>query len=358
MDTNRSWKRTDYALPPKRSLRASDKLGERHQTSDAASKQIQVIQVTESPELPESAAASTQPPTPLEQVLEPPKAQARKPIQTVHEEPTSRADDGVIDLSEPTRGGWLDAIVPEPDDDELRLNVAPVEITEMAVDQQQPGSLADIAPEAGAEAATAALQPPQTNISIQISVPHLRWPKWHLPALPYKRIAIWTAIVVGTIIVAVVGLVVVKHFFFHPKPMQALTGAQALAAGLSRPTFVPVAPKDKPQLAQGNSRGTAFDGRRDSYSYTDSMGGVPFTVSEQPMPATFSSASQGLAAVAKSVGASTVIPTKGLSAYETNNSKTSTQTIVFSVNNLLVFIQSYFPHNNGAWAQYINSLSS
>src|SRR5947207_13603764 len=90
MDTNRFRKRTNYALPPKRPAPVLDQLGQLRQTPAQSP----------SPAAPPSAAPAPKP-------VDPPRP--------VYEPAAAKADDGVIDLSEPTHAGWLDAIAPEAD---------------------------------------------------------------------------------------------------------------------------------------------------------------------------------------------------------------------------------------------------
>lgn len=247
-------------------------------------------------------------------------------------EASNSQDSENIDLNEPWKGGWLDSIA--PNQNSQSVNNGP-EVAEMS--QNLPAA--------------------STNISIQINMPKLHWPKIKLPELPYKKIAIWVAIGVITLTVAVTAIFAVKHFFFKPKPVVSMDSLQGDAAYLSNPTFKPIAPKSKPTLGQGNSQATSFDGKLDSYSFTDSLDGVPLTVSQQPIPATFSSATEALASVAKSMNAKTVIPTSlGSPAYEAYDANTSTQSLIFTINNLLIFIQSNFQHSNSQWTNYIDSL--
>jgi hypothetical protein len=270
----------------------------------------------------------------------------------VYQQTVAQPDEGVINLSEPTHAGWLDAIAPETSEFE---SVEPAPVS----DTNTPATVAEFAAESGAEATAAVLNQPQTNISIQISMPSLpklHWPKIKLPELPYRRIAIWTAAGASTLVVLTGGFYLTRHFIFKTRPLSVAGGSASLAGKLTSPTFVPVAPKNHLELAEGKSQATAFDGKRDSYSYTDTIENVPLTVSEQPIPANFSSAQQAISSIARSMNATSTLKTHGTVAYEAKNSKTSTQTIIFTMDNLLIFMQSNFQHDDGSWENYINSL--
>jgi hypothetical protein len=285
----------------------------------------------------------TQPPSPLGQGRASVVAKSQptpEPPRPVYQQAATKLDENLIDLSEPLHSGWLDAIAPEP--------------------PTTSNNMMEIAPERVSETAEAVQALPATNISIQISMPSIpkfHWPKLPtLPAWPYKLIAVWGAIGAGGLLVLAVGFVLIKHYDFSKSDIPITTGTAALSSALSNPTFVPVAPKNKPQLATGKSQATAFDGHRDTYSYTDNLDNVPLTVSEQPIPANFSSATQAVASIAKSIGAAYTLKPPGTVAYEAESNKTSAQTIVFSADNLLIFIQSNFSHDNGTWQDYIASL--
>jgi hypothetical protein len=330
MDTNRFRKRTDYALPPKRPAPILDELGQLRQAPVVPPQAAQVI--------PPQSTPAPQPIAPVQQggVRTVVKSKpVPEPPRPVYQQATAVTDEALIDLSEPSHGGWLDSIASEP-------------------------LMAEAMSEGGSEAAEMTQALPAANISIQISMPKLpefHWPT--LPTLPYKRIAIWSAAVIASLAVLVGGFLIAKHMFYHPKPAVAIsTGSAALASTLAKPTFVPVAPKTKPQLAEAQSRATAFDGKRDSYSYTDAFQGMPFTVSQQPLPANFSSATQAVAMVAKSIGATATLKTLGTIAYEATDTKSQSQTIVFSIDNLLIFIQSGFTHDSNTWENYIASLQA
>src|ERR1700722_12137200 len=98
MDTNRFRKRTNYALPPKRPAPVLDELGELRQ-APAASVQPAAQTV---PASPKPATATLQP---LGQRAEPPKPAALtpEPPRPVYQPAATKSDEGVIDLSEPTR---------------------------------------------------------------------------------------------------------------------------------------------------------------------------------------------------------------------------------------------------------------
>jgi len=202
----------------------------------------------------------------------------------------------------------------------------------------------------------------ETNININISlpkIPELKLKKPTLPALPnlpYKKIAIYSSIAIAALAIVISSIVLLNHHTTKLKPVVSTSDGHSPNLGLSTPTFTPVAPKDKPQLAKGIS-GTTFDGSRDSYSFTDVLNGTPLVVSQQPIPSKYNSPTAAVEAAAKSIGATTVLPTNNIEAYMATNNTSKSQIIVFSMKDILLFIQSYFTHPASIWADYINNLN-
>jgi hypothetical protein len=329
MDTNRFRKRTDYATPVRRQAPVLDELGQLRQPTAAAPVTLVV------PVLPLQTAAPVPPASQgqggASATLPRPVAPVAPPRPVYEQKPPPES---LINLNEATNTtGWIDEIADPP--------VEPEPLTLPAVD----GS---------AEAVEAMMAP--TNISIQISLPKLHKPE--LPALPYKRIARWAIIVAVALTVVIGGLATAKHFIHHaPQAAATAGGYQALAAAaLTKPSFAPIAPSTKPSLAEVGNQGTSFDGTRDSYSYSDTIENVPLIVSQQPLPSKFSNAAKAVSTAAQAIGARQTITTKSTVAYMATSSKTTNQSLVFSLKGLLIFIQSDFPHSADDWKNYINSL--
>jgi hypothetical protein len=134
----------------------------------------------------------------------------------------------------------------------------------------------------------------------------------------------------------------------------------ATATESSRPDFTPIQPKVTTQAGEpnGNKTATGYDGSRNTYSFKDEVGGNPIVVSQQPIPNKFSSATIAVAQVAESLSAKESTQTNVGTAYIATDTKSNAQTIVFSKNDLLLFIQSPFKHTGLEWRQYIDKLGS
>jgi hypothetical protein len=186
-------------------------------------------------------------------------------------------------------------------------------------------------------------------------MPKLPKSKPKLPAWPYRRLAIRVGLIV-VLLAASLGVYKLISGVLEAKPKLATGSHQSGAATSVKPPFTPVAPKDKPELAQGGSDKTAYDGNRDVYSYTDSLLGTSLTVSQQVRPPNFASAQQAVSQVAKSAGAREPIQFKDGTAYLSTDAKTGAQTIIASVKELLIFIQSPYRHSAQDWQAYLDSL--
>ena len=199
--------------------------------------------------------------------------------------------------------------------------------------------------------------PASTTVNINVSLPKIHAPKVRIPKIHISRrlmliiaiLFLGVAVIVGTIFVA-------KHFFIHPKPVVSMAAGVGQLA-LASPTFKPVIPSAKPQLAQAGKGGASFDGTKNSYSYEDDISGTPFVVSQQPLPSASSNPQSIINKIAASLGAklSFKLP-NGTTGYIATSSQSQNQTIVFTMNSVLIFIQSAFNHPVQQWQQYIATL--
>lgn len=213
----------------------------------------------------------------------------------------------------------------------------------------QPRS-ANVAPES---VATVGATPASTTINVNLSLPKLKKPKVPRVKLS-KKAKIISLVIVVLVILSVAGYFGARHFM-KSTPEAALKAGAGQTA-VANPTFTPVAPSEKSQLASASSAGTGFDGTRDVYSYNDTLSGTGITVSQQPLPTGAASPQAAIDKVAKSIGATTPVSvpngTKGYLA----DSHSGNQVVVFTVHNLLVFIQSPFTHTASDYQIYIANL--
>jgi hypothetical protein len=147
----------------------------------------------------------------------------------------------------------------------------------------------------------------------------------------------------------------------HTRQRQAALVAAAAAKVASakitvKPKFAPVTPASKTDLAAGKAGQTAYDTQHGTFSYSDTLDGHQLTVSQQPLPTKFKSAQDAVTSIAKDLKATQPILTKQGTAYAVTDPKANSQTIVYSLNNLLIFINSPFTHQSSEWVSYLNNL--
>jgi hypothetical protein len=141
---------------------------------------------------------------------------------------------------------------------------------------------------------------------------------------------------------------------------QLITDKANNVAVNSQPTFTPVQSSQAltPAAGAATKQQTSYDGSKNTYSFTDTVGGKSILVSQQPVPNKFKNATEAVMTVAQSLGANESTSTDDGTAYIASDSKSNSQTVVFTKNNLLLFIQSPFKHTGNEWSSYINSLKS
>ena len=224
-------------------------------------------------------------------------------------------------------------------------------------------------PPVQAPVVAAAPKPPKDlttpAVSINIQLPTLdvrkRFKRLAQPVtkpltLAYKHRGISLGLLAGLLVLGGGGWVAYHH----------RSSAQGSAAGSSgggdvsthavaaTPTFTPVVPVSKPDLGKVGAQ-SAFDGNHKVYSYIDSINKQRITVSEQ-QPAIGTSAATAAETASKSLNANKVITTSAGDIYVYTNTKYSAQTVVGSVNNLLIFLQSSQIIGDNDWKTYVENL--
>ncbi|MDB5169601.1 MAG: hypothetical protein JWO41_957 [Candidatus Saccharibacteria bacterium] len=123
-----------------------------------------------------------------------------------------------------------------------------------------------------------------------------------------------------------------------------------------KPAFKPVTPAAKTELADGEAGKTSYDTAKKTFSYADSIKGMDITVSQQPLPTSFGSAEKAVTSIAKSLSATQAVVTNRGTGYIATDPKSHAQTVVYSFNNLLIFINSPFSQQSGDWKVYLENL--
>lgn len=194
------------------------------------------------------------------------------------------------------------------------------------------------------------------SVSIHISVPKLKKPqikqlRSKLPKelpynLTYKKLGIGSAALIGVLVVGVISL------NMHSKGNKPTEGKGVLAAHDQKANFTTLHPSD----STTNPSEQKYDAQKKVVSYTDSIGGVDITISQQQLPGGFQdNTDDKVKKLAQDFSANEVISTANPTAYLGTSIK-GPQTVIFTKNGLLIFIQSTKKIDNHDWATYITSL--
>lgn len=162
----------------------------------------------------------------------------------------------------------------------------------------------------------------------------------------------------------------IRQFIFSKKGYITLGIVGCLIAGLAirgiidntsnatakTPTYHTVLPTGKSITALGGWKRVSPPGKDPVFAYTDSVDGVPISVSQQPLPQSFKNdAANQTAEVAKKFNATDKVDAGALDVYVGTSAK-GPQSVIFTKNNLLVLIKSEKKIKNTSWASYAKSL--
>lgn len=93
------------------------------------------------------------------------------------------------------------------------------------------------------------------------------------------------------------------------------------------------------------------------FAYVDTIGDVPVSISQQPLPASFRNDVNGqVAELAKKFNATTKINAGGTTVYVGTSAK-GPQSAILTKNDVLILIKSQSKIDDAAWAEYVKSLS-
>lgn len=180
------------------------------------------------------------------------------------------------------------------------------------------------------------------KLSLDISLPHLpKTPKLRRKEL-YLGLAVMLVIVLGLSIAATV------------KGKKDKGTHDVLGGTVQEPEFDTILPEGKKENTAGGEIG--YDEAKKVVSFTDTIGNVSVTVSQQPLPDSFKAhPDDEVKKLAESFSANEVISESSPKAYLGTSVK-GPQTVIFQKQGLLVFIQSDRSIEKSEWATYITKL--
>ncbi len=123
------------------------------------------------------------------------------------------------------------------------------------------------------------------------------------------------------------------------------------------PAYDTVLPGGKTAEALGGWTRISPPNRDAVWAYTDSIGGIPISVSQQKLPADFktSDTDEQVSQLAKDFDAQETITAASTTVYIGTSAK-GPQSVIFNMNDLLILIKSTAPIAKDQWVAYINSL--
>lgn len=129
------------------------------------------------------------------------------------------------------------------------------------------------------------------------------------------------------------------------------------AAESGKPAFTTVLPKTKSAQDLGGWKRVSPPNNEPVFAYTDTVAGVAISVSQQPLPETFKSNSDGhINDLAKKFNATNKIDVNGTAVYIGTSAK-GPQSVIFAKKSLLILIKSQNKIDDMSWAAYIASLT-
>ena len=203
---------------------------------------------------------------------------------------------------------------------------------------------------------TAPASPDNTkSVEVTVSLPSL--------APVYKRIKKWLS---GTskrslVIMAALGVAIIAVFIYvlwapptHSGSTNAGQATQPLTKGT--PNYKTLLPTGVGVAQLGGWTRISPINRDPVYAYIDKIGTVQINVSEQPLPANFTTdTATQVAQLAEGFGATEKF-TAGSTIVYIGTSAQGPQSVIFTKQNLLILIKSVAVLNNNQWAAYISSL--
>lgn len=194
---------------------------------------------------------------------------------------------------------------------------------------------------------------PAVKISIDLSLPKIKPPKIVIPWQLVRKWGIRTAIV----LVVLVGLLAgIRLYLTSGMPETPKEKGGTAVAKDAKPTYKPLAPKDKPNLAAGDKSVSNYDAKRKLYSYNDNYQGNRLTVSQQPLPKSFSSDPVQIRKAADSIKADEEVDTALGMVYIGFDEKANVQRMMLVYRDLLIFILSGKRLDNETIKTYVESL--
>ena len=192
------------------------------------------------------------------------------------------------------------------------------------------------------------------EVVVNLSLPKFRLPKVK-PKLP-KISKKWLIIAVLAVLLAGAGFVAYKVFIASDEP-KVVKGVLGTGEQVSQtPDFTTVLPKGKNIDELGGWARVSPPDKDPAFAYVDVVDGTQLNVSQQQLPERFKQDKDGeLAKLAEQFSANEKI-TVGETVVYIGTSSKGPQSVITSIDGLLILIKSAGPLTNEQWSKYIASL--
>lgn len=194
------------------------------------------------------------------------------------------------------------------------------------------------------------------GVTIQVKLPaSWRRPRWLAKKPSLRTVRYWAVFAVivfggGLLLrLGVYGVMTKLH-------KTGSTAGDSAVTAVAKPSFSPLVPKDKKELATPGAS-AHYDDSKKLYSYNDTViGGAAVTVSQQAVPESFTSNPASVLSAANSINATAHIDTALGMMYIATDSKTGIQRAMLPYKDRLIFLQSDKKIDDDAWKYYVESL--
>jgi hypothetical protein len=149
---------------------------------------------------------------------------------------------------------------------------------------------------------------------------------------------------------AVIGCLVIGVLIYNSSTNSSNTDVK-------KPVYQTVLPKGKTISELGGWKRVSPPKSDPVFAYTDTIDGIPVSVTEQPLPQSFKSdTANQVATLANKFNATDKIDAGNLAVYIGTSAK-GPQSVIFAKNNLLVLIKSEKKVSDASWAKYAGLLN-
>lgn len=159
--------------------------------------------------------------------------------------------------------------------------------------------------------------------------------------------------IVSVAIITVVGTLGIAGYVLYDQRDKTTDQPAVLSESTTKPDFEYTLPEGDQSSVEGAVK---FDPQRKVVNYKDTVAGVAVTVSQQKMPDSFKDDSQEkVKKIAADFSATRALTTATPTAY-IGDSIEGPQTVIFTKNDLLIFILSANKLDDKDWAEYVTKL--